>query len=207
MYASYHGHYDVVQALLRAGADATFRNKAGQTAAQLSRQGGHEEVHKALEIGPNIIELPIGDLLKVTTCGWLLSVLRSHSKHQFQYRSSGDPHFSVDRTCSALSGHGLDGNLGELLEVVGGILSYIQYMTEKHTAYLLISTTYTTSFCHIVPIQQVHFEFSVPFYQSIFLSFSPRPFFGLTFPPPCSLHYTIHSPPLIPSLFILYDFY
>lgn len=31
MYASYHGHTDVVQALLRAGADTTFRNKAGQT--------------------------------------------------------------------------------------------------------------------------------------------------------------------------------
>jgi hypothetical protein len=86
----------------------------------LAYDGGHEHAAQIIAGGPKILDLPLVELYKVPTCGWLLSVLRSYSRHQFQYRPFGDDIYSVSRSCANLNTHGLDGNLEELLEVVAG---------------------------------------------------------------------------------------
>jgi ankyrin repeat protein len=120
MYASYHGHDGVVRALMRAGADITYRNKAGQTAVQLAHLGNHTAAAEALLTIDRISNLPIPSLLKVPTCGWMLSIFRSYSRHQNYYRPSGDNDFSVAKSCAGLNAHGLDGTLEEIVEIVLG---------------------------------------------------------------------------------------
>ena len=55
MYACFHGHAGAVKVLLNAGADADYRNRAGQTALQLARKEGHEAATKAILDGPDIM--------------------------------------------------------------------------------------------------------------------------------------------------------
>lgn len=78
MYAAYQGHYDVLLVLLQWGADADIKSNAGKTALQLARNAGFIQSIEVIRQGPNILQLPMSsDLLAMSTCGWLLSVLRA----------------------------------------------------------------------------------------------------------------------------------
>ena len=71
-------------------------------------------------INSKVSDLPLADLLKVPTCGWMLSIFRSYSRHRFEFRPSGDEKYSVARSCASLHTHGLDGTIEELVEIVEG---------------------------------------------------------------------------------------
>jgi len=50
------GRVDVVKLLLEHGADKTAKNKHGRTALELAKEAGFEEVVKALEAPPGLVE-------------------------------------------------------------------------------------------------------------------------------------------------------
>ena len=122
MYASYKGHDLVVRELLMAGADTTFRSKVGQTALELAVKANSSKSVEMLmnSHSLNISSLPLKNLLSVPVCGWMLSILRSHSKHKHRFHSSGDQYFSVSKSCPMLARHGLDGSILEIIDVVLG---------------------------------------------------------------------------------------
>ena len=97
-----------------------FRNNKGQTALQLASQANQTSVVDWLSSSKKISDLPLAELQRVPTCGWLLSILRSYTRHKFQFRPSGDEKYSVSRSCANLNLHGLDGTLAELAEVIMG---------------------------------------------------------------------------------------
>lgn len=98
--------------------NCSFRNKAGQTALQLAGQANHSSVVEYLSSTGKFSDLPLPELLKIPTCGWMLSILRSYSRHRFEFRPSGDEKYSVARSCSSLHTHDLDGTIEELVEIV-----------------------------------------------------------------------------------------
>ena len=51
MYACFHGHAGAVKALLNAGADADFKNRAGLTAMQLAKKEGFVDAANAIAEG------------------------------------------------------------------------------------------------------------------------------------------------------------
>ena len=76
MFASYHGHGDVVRVLLRAGADSTFRNKAGQTAFHLAVGAMQMDTAEYIRQGPDVFSLSLEELRHVPASGWLAALLR-----------------------------------------------------------------------------------------------------------------------------------
>lgn len=120
MYASFHGHFGAVEALLNAGADASFRNKAGKSALHLAQDAGFNEIVELIMNGPTILSLAVNDILQVSTCGWILSVIRA------PYGSGVYPNdvtnnrsdYSIDNMCYKLAESGLDTFLGDLLYLV-----------------------------------------------------------------------------------------
>ena len=50
-WASYGGHREMVKLLLRAGADAGYRDEEGKSAADMAREAGHEALLPMLEEG------------------------------------------------------------------------------------------------------------------------------------------------------------
>eukprot|EP01041_Mallomonas_annulata_P009533 gene9533-19826_t len=116
MYASFNGHVDAVDALLVAGADPSIRNFENKSAVDLARGAGYPEVARILLRGPKIMDMNINEVVDISACGWLLSVLR-YSYFRPGYNQGP---FSVDapslsKSCLSLKEHGLDGTMGELL--------------------------------------------------------------------------------------------
>jgi len=74
MFATFHAHTDVVRELLRAGADPTFRNKAGQTAYHLAISAMQMEAAEAVRRGPDLPALSFEQLRHAPVSGWLARV-------------------------------------------------------------------------------------------------------------------------------------
>lgn len=121
MYAAFNGHTGAVRALMCAGADVTLKNRAGATALQLALNSGHAEPAAAILAGPNILQLPLPQLLQVSTCGWLVSILRAPVSPSGQSgQQPDDPRSLVSTTnsCQELKKNGLNNHLGDLLYIV-----------------------------------------------------------------------------------------
>jgi hypothetical protein len=114
MYACFHGYDKAVEVLLNAGADASLHNAAGKTALQLALSAGYQEPAEVIKRGPTIMSLELEDLVKVSACGWLLSVLRAPFGTGVSSAQS-DASLTIEGSCADLRRHGLDHTLGDLL--------------------------------------------------------------------------------------------
>lgn len=132
MYACFHGYSKAVLSLLNFGADASIKNKAGKTALQLAINAGFYETARVLYAGPNILSLPIDAVFSISTCGWLLSVLRSPYGTGIYPIDATKSHanFTLATACSTLSQGGLDTVLGDFLAIVheAGIDEILNYL-------------------------------------------------------------------------------
>ena len=123
MYASFNGHAGAVQTLMNAGADVTLKNIAGHTALQLAINSGHAEPVAVILGGPTILSLPLPSLLQISTCAWLVSVMRAPMSLSDPSGQSGlldqDARVSVSTTtsCKTLAANGLNHHLGDLLYI------------------------------------------------------------------------------------------
>ena len=106
------------QVLLNAGADPALQNNAGRTALQLSITSGFKDVSTVIIGGPNIQSLPLTSLVHVSSCGWLLSLLRAPVNNAAGscFREECPSH-SFATSCRALEKNGLNHNLGDLLYI------------------------------------------------------------------------------------------
>eukprot|EP01035_Chromulina_nebulosa_P021116 gene21116-27362_t len=133
MYASFHGHSGAVEVLLNHGADASVKNKAGKTALQLAINTGFTDTAQIIINGPTILSLPIVDMMQVSTCGWILYVLRE------PYGIGVYPvdvtkaytNFSLQNSCIPLIENGLNTYLGDLLYItsessIDEVISHLQ---------------------------------------------------------------------------------
>jgi hypothetical protein len=119
MYASFNGHAGAVQVLLNAGADPALQNNAGRTALQLSITSGFKDVAAVILAGPNIQSLPLTSLFHVSSCGWLLSLLRAPVNNAVSSCVREEcPSHSFATSCRVLEKNGLNHNLGDLLYIV-----------------------------------------------------------------------------------------
>lgn len=121
MYAAFNGHVGAVRALMCAGADVTLKNRAGHTALQLALNSGHAEPAAAILAGPAILQLPLPQLMQVSTCGWLVAILRAPVSPSGQSGQQPDDPRSLVSTatsCQELTKNGLNHHLGDLLYIV-----------------------------------------------------------------------------------------
>lgn len=120
MYACYHGHDGAVEVLLNAGADASNENKSGKNALQLASSAGFDAAADAIKRGPTILNLPVADMIQITTCGWLVSVLRLplgtgiYPKNVIRRKNN----CNLENSCITLRKNGLDDTLGDTLTII-----------------------------------------------------------------------------------------
>ena len=120
MYACYHGHDGAVEVLANNGADASYENKSGKNALQLASSAGFFSAADAIKRGATILTLPVEDMIQVSTCGWLVSVLRLpvgtgiYPKNVTMHKNN----FTLDNSCVTLRRNGLDYSLEDTLSIV-----------------------------------------------------------------------------------------
>jgi ankyrin repeat protein len=120
MYACYHGHDGAVEVLLNNGADASYENKSGKNALQLASSAGFFAAADAIKRGPTILTLPVEDMVQVSTCGWLVTVLRLplgtgiFPKNVTKHKNS----FTLENSCVTLRKNGLDYSLEDTFSIV-----------------------------------------------------------------------------------------
>jgi len=94
-----------------------LKNKAGKTALQLAINAGFPETAQVLRGGPTILTLALDEMRLISTCGWLVSVLRSPYGNRI-YPSKSNEVYSLATSCTSLSENGLDATLGDLMTII-----------------------------------------------------------------------------------------
>ena len=118
MYACYHGHDGAIEMLLNAGADASYENKAGKNALQLASSAGFTAAADAIKRGPTILTLPVEDMIQVSTCGWLVNVLRLPLGTGVFPKIVTRNNFNLENSCITLRKNGLDDSLGDIFSIM-----------------------------------------------------------------------------------------
>jgi len=120
MYACYHGHDGAVEILLNAGADASYENKAGKNALQLASSAGFAAAAEAVKRGPSILTLPVEEMVQISTCGWLVNVLRLPLGTGIYPKAvtKNKNNYNLENSCITLKKNGLDDSLGDTLALI-----------------------------------------------------------------------------------------
>ena len=96
---------------------------------QLALNNGYKDSSAVILAGPSIISLPLSSLIQVSTCGWLLSLLRAPASSAITCgtgagaakggtNSGSCTAHNHASSCLQLENNGLNHNLGDLLYIV-----------------------------------------------------------------------------------------
>ena len=92
---------------------------------QLALNTGDKESSAVILAGPSILSLQLSNLLQVSSCGWLLSLLRAPASSSMTCGAGVDkdgsitcPKYNHASSCQELQRNGLGHNVGDLLYIV-----------------------------------------------------------------------------------------